>query len=58
MSFRWLAHTSLQKATILGEDFFIKILSLLQHKLGITEDISPSVDRLEAENFIQQYIKN
>jgi len=47
----------LQKATIIGEDFFLKILSMLESKLGLTDDINKPVDNLETENFIQHYLK-
>ena len=47
----------LQKATIIGEDFFLKILSLLESKLGLKEDINKPVDNLETQNFIQHYLK-
>tara|TARA_B110000263_G_scaffold67177_1_gene58134 strand:- start:160 stop:3726 length:3567 start_codon:yes stop_codon:yes gene_type:complete len=47
----------LQKATIIGEEFFLKILSLLEHKLGLKEDIKEPVDNLESENFIQHFLK-
>ena len=47
----------LQKATIIGEDFFIKILSLLEKKLGSSDDVTKPVDDLESENFILHYLK-
>ena len=47
----------LQKATIIGEEFFIKILSLLEDKLGLKKDIEKPVEDLEAENFIQHFLK-
>ena len=47
----------LQKATIIGEEFFIKILSLLEEKLGLKKDIKKPVDDLEMENFIQHFLK-
>ncbi len=47
----------LQKATIIGEEFFLKILSLLENKLGLKNDIQKPVNNLETENFIQHYIK-
>ena len=47
----------LQKATIIGEDFFIKILSLLEKKLGSNENILNPVHDLESENFIHHYLK-
>ena len=47
----------LQKATIIGEEFFLKILSLLEQKLGLKEDIKKPVDNLESENFIQHFLK-
>ena len=46
----------LQKATIIGEDFFIQILSQLENKLGVDKDIKAPVDHLENEDFIHQYI--
>ena len=48
----------LQEATILGEDFFLKILSLLQDKLGLNRNINDSINKLEVENFIQQYLQD
>jgi predicted ATPase len=47
----------LQKATIIGEEFFLKILSLLENKLGFKNDIQQPVDNLETEDFIQHYMK-
>ena len=47
----------LQKATIIGEEFFLKILSLLEEKLGMKKDIKKPVDNLETENFIQHFLK-
>ena len=47
----------LQKATIIGEEFFLKILSLLEQKLGLKKDIKEPVDNLESENFIQHFLK-
>ena len=37
----------LQRATIIGEDFFIKILSLLQDKLGFKTNIHSSKCRID-----------
>ena len=47
----------LQKATIIGEEFFLKILSLLEDKLGLKKDIKKPIDNLEAENFIHHFLK-
>ena len=47
----------LQKATIIGEDFFLKILSMLESKLGLVDNINQPVYSLETENFIQHYLK-
>jgi predicted ATPase len=47
----------LQKATIIGEEFFLKILSLLENKLGLKNDIQHPIDNLETEDFIQHYMK-
>ncbi|MBI44768.1 MAG: hypothetical protein CMG66_01225 [Candidatus Marinimicrobia bacterium] len=46
----------LQKATIIGEDFFIQILSQLEKKLGVNDDIDKPVHTLENEDFIHHYI--
>jgi len=46
----------LQKATIIGEDFFIQILSQLEKKLGVDENIEKPVHTLEDEDFIHHYI--
>ncbi len=46
----------LQKATIIGEDFFIQILSQLEKKLGGDTDIDKPVHTLEDEDFIHHYI--
>ena len=45
-----------KKATIIGEDFFIQILSKLENKLGADEDIEKPVHLLENEDFIHHYI--
>jgi len=47
----------LQKATVIGEDFFIKMLSLLQDKLGLSNSIDENINFLEHENFIQEFLK-
>ena len=47
----------LQTATVMGEDFFLKMLSLLQVKLGQSNDINTPIKHLEKENFIQEYIQ-
>ena len=46
----------LQKATIIGEDFFVQILSQLEKKLGMDDDIDKPVHNLEDEDFIHHYI--
>jgi len=46
----------LQKATIIGEDFFIQILSQLEKKLGGDANIDKPVHTLEDEDFIHHYI--
>tara|TARA_Y100001970_G_scaffold280062_1_gene388436 strand:+ start:3132 stop:6734 length:3603 start_codon:yes stop_codon:yes gene_type:complete len=46
----------LQKATIIGQDFFLQILSELEKKLGLSDNIKTPVDSLEKENFIQHFI--
>ena len=46
----------LQKATVIGKDFFIKMLSLLQGKLGLNEGITEDLNHLENEKFIQEFI--
>ena len=46
----------LQKATIIGEDFFIQILSHLEDKLGVDNNIERPVNHLENEDFIHHYI--
>ena len=46
----------LQKATIIGEDFFLQILSKLEEKLGLVNEIQTPVNELEKENFIKHFI--
>ena len=46
----------LQKATIIGEDFFIQILSKLEQKLGLDKNIESPIHKLEDDDFIQHYI--
>ena len=46
----------LQKATIIGEDFFVQILSQLEKKLGMDDNIDKPVHNLEDEDFIHHYI--
>ena len=48
--------TLLQKATIIGEDFFLQILSKLEEKLGFDKKIEEPIHDLENENFIQHFI--
>ena len=48
--------TLLQKATIIGEDFFLQILSKLEKKLGFDSNVEKPVHDLEDENFIQHFI--
>ena len=46
----------LQKATIIGEDFFVQILSQLENKLGIDNNIDKTINNLKNEDFIYNYI--
>ena len=46
----------LQKATVIGKDFFLKMLSLLQGKLGLNEKVIEDLNKLEDEKFIQEFI--
>ena len=46
----------LQKATIIGEDFFVQILSQLEKKLGVDDNIDKPVHNLEDEDFIHHYM--
>ena len=46
----------LQKATIIGEDFFLQILSKLEQKLGFDNDVEKPINDLEQENFIHHFI--
>ena len=46
----------LQKATIIGEDFFLQILAELEKKLGFDDNIKRPVGNLEKENFIHHFI--
>ena len=46
----------LQKATIIGEEFFVQILSKLEHKLGLADEIQTPINNLEKENFIKHFI--
>ena len=47
----------LQTATVMGEDFFLKMLELLESKLGNSQDIKNPIKNLENENFIQEFIQ-